>query len=171
MKEILKNRCVRCCLFVFILYCLMEFYSIALDYFVMKNPNAYLDCGVRKYEYFEHYEKRNNNLRIGEYSINQCKGGKFLTKKYLALTDYYSGYIYRALPLNLSKDEMHFRYDREAAITITIQFVSDPDGKEAFFCFYKPIPDIYHENDRETKEEFIEKYNKKLEKLDKRECF
>ncbi|MEE6037665.1 hypothetical protein [Avibacterium paragallinarum] len=83
----------------------MEFYSIVLDYFVMKNPNAYLDCGVRKYEYFERYEKRSNNFRIGTYSVNRCKGGKFLIKRYLALTDYYSGYIYRVQPLELSTDE------------------------------------------------------------------
>ncbi|MEE6033016.1 hypothetical protein [Avibacterium paragallinarum] len=171
MKDLLEKKSVKFGLFCLILFFLDLINNTVSDYFVMKNPNAYLNCGVRKYEYFDSYETRSNNLSIGSYSISQCRGGKLAQKNYLVLTDYDSGYIYRALPLNLSEDEMHFRHEWEDSITITIQFVSDPDGKEVFFCFYKPIPDIYHENDRETKEEFIEKYNKKLEKLDKRECF
>jgi len=149
----------------------MFFYALILDYFVMKNPNAYLDCGVRKYEYFDSYEKRSNDLSIDSYSISQCRGGKFLIKRYLALTDYDSGYIYRALPLNLSENEMHHRHSDGDALTITILFISEPDGKETTFCFYRPIPWVYGENFKATKEEFIEKYNKRLEKLDKRNCF
>lgn len=167
----LKNKYIKCGLFFFVLYCLMTFYSLIVDYFVMKNPNAYLDCGVRKYEYFASYEKRSNDLSINSYSISQCRASKFLIKRYLALTDYDSGYIYRALPLNLSEDEMYHRHSDGDALTITILFISEPYGKETTFCFYRPIPWVYGENFRGTKEEFIEKYNRRLETLDKRECF
>lgn len=50
-------------------------------------------------------------------------------------------------------------------------FLRDPDGKKTMFCFYKPIPDVYSDNDKETKEKFIKKYNRRLENLDKKECF
>lgn len=168
----LKNKYIKCGLFFLILYCLMTFYSLTVDYFVMKNPNAYLaSCGVRDYEYFDNYEKRSNHFRIGAYSIEYCRGGKFLMKRYLALTDYESGYIYRALPVSLSKDEMYSPHINGDALTITMTFLRDPDGKETTFCFYRPIPWVYGENFRGTKEEFIEKYNRRLETLDKRECF
>lgn len=167
----LKNKYFICGLFFMALYCLFFIYSIVSDYFVMKNPNAYLTCGVRTYEYFDSYEKRSDSFRVDAYSIEHCKGGLFILNTYLALTDYESGYIYRAIPLNLSEDEMHFRDYREDAITITTQFMSDSNGKETFFCFYKPIPDVYRENERETKEEFIARYNKKLANLDRKECF
>lgn len=171
MKEMLKNKYIKCGLFFLILYSLIEFYSITLDYFVMKNPNAYLDCGVREHEYFERYEKRSNIFRIGAYSINRCVGGKFLLRRYLALTDYYSGYIYRALPLELSERDLYSPHFGENEIAKIRIFLRDPDGKETTFCFYKPIPDVYGDNDKETKEEFIKKYNRRLENLDKKECF
>ncbi|OOF38389.1 hypothetical protein BKK49_09795 [Rodentibacter rarus] len=171
MKEMLKNKYIKCGLFFLVLYYLIDFYGLIVDYFVMKNPNAYLDCGVRRHQYFDTYEKRSSKFRLGAYSISQCRVGKLLYKNYLALTDYESGYIYRALPLNLSEREMHFSDSDGDALTIRIYFISDPDGKETTFCFYRPIPWVYSENFKETKEEFIAKYNKKLEKLDKRDCF
>lgn len=137
----------------------------------MKNPNAYLTCGIRDYEYFDTYEKRRKNFRLNAYTISQCRGGKLAQKNYLALTDYDSGYIYRALPLSLSEDEMYSPDISGDALTITMTFLREPDGKETVFCFYRPIPWVYGDNFKETKEEFTVKYNRKLEKLDKREYF
>lgn len=171
MKEMLKNKYIKCVLFCFILFLLHLINNTVSDYFVMKNPNAYLTCEIRDYEYFDTYEKRRKNFRLNAYTIRQCRGGKLAQKNYLALTDYDSGYIYRALPLNLSGYELYSPHINEDALTKTMTFLRDPDGKETTFCFYKPIPDVYSDNDKETKEEFIKKYNRRLENLDKKECF
>ena len=170
MKEILKSKCSKCVLFFLGLYCLIYIYASVMDYLVIKNPNAYLDCGIRAYNYFDFYDKRSNDFRVGDYPINQCTAGKFLKVRYLALTDYYSGYIYRALPLNLSEDEMYSPDINVDSLTITMIFRA-PDGEKTAFCFYRPIPWVYSENFKGTKEEFIAEYAKNPEKLDKRECF
>lgn len=169
MKELLKKKSVKFGLFCVVLFVFDLINSTVSDYFVMKNPNAYLNCGVRKYEYFDNYEKINKNFRLKSYSISRCRGGKMAIKHYLALTDYDSGYIYRALPL--SDVKMYNPHIEEDALTITMSSFREPDGKEIAFCFYKPIPWVYGDTYRETKEEFTEKYNRRLENLDKRECF
>lgn len=171
MKEILKNKWCKFWLFLLLLYIFNCINNMVSDYFVMKSPNAYLTCGVRDHEYFERYEKRSSNFRVGAYSIEHCRGGKLGKRRYLALTDYESGYIYRALPLNVSEDEMYSPHINEDTLTITMTFLRDPDGKATTFCFYRPIPWVHGENFKATKEEFIEKYNRRLETLDRRECF